>query len=129
MAAGAKRGRRIVILCEGRTEELAIRFFILKQWARDGLSSVGLDHVNLRGHLDKVAPYARNYLDDPEVLAVFTLVDLYGMTNVTDPQNDDLEARVRRVQTWLHDPLREHKRTKFFVPHVSVHEVEAWILA
>ena len=129
MAAGVKRGRRIVILCEGKTEELAIRYFILKQWAKDGLSSVGLDRVNPRGHLDKVAPYARNYLDEPEVLAVFTLIDLYGMNLVTHPPNDDLDAKVRRVQNWLRDPLRKHKRAECFVPHVSVHEVEAWILA
>ena len=116
MAAGVKRGRRIVILCEGKTEDLAIRFFILKQWAKDGLSSVGLDRVNLRGHLDKVAPYARNYLDDPEVLAVFTLVDLYGMTYVNHPQNDNLDAKVRRVQEWLRDPLQMHDRSSTSCP-------------
>jgi len=101
MAVGVKRGRRIVVLCEGKTEERAVRLFVARQWAEDGLSAVGLDRVDLRGHLDKAATFARNYLDEPDVLAVFTLVDLYGMTLVTHPPNDDLEAKVRRVQNWL----------------------------
>ena len=129
MAAGVKRGRRIVVLCEGKTEERAVRFFVARQWALDGLSAVGLDRVDLRGHLDKVATFARNNLDEPEVLAVFTLVNLYGMTLVTHPPNDDLDAKVRRVQNWLRNQLGQHVRARDFIPHVSVHEVEAWILA
>jgi hypothetical protein len=129
MTPRVKRGRRIVVLCEGKTEERAIRFFVARQWALDGLSAVGLDRVDLRGHLDKVAPFARNHLDEPEVLAVFTLIDLYGMTSVTHPANDELDAKVQRVQNWLRDRLGQHKRADYFVPHVSVHEVEAWILA
>lgn len=129
MAAGIKRGRRIVVLCEGKTEERAVRFFIAKQWAADGLSGIGLDRVDLRGHLERVASFARNYLDEPGVLAVFTLVDLYGMTLVTHPANDELDSKVRRVQNWLRSQVGQHVRSRDFIPHVSVHEVEAWILA
>ena len=35
-------GRQIWILCEGKTEENAINYFIKKQWENDGLKSVGL---------------------------------------------------------------------------------------
>lgn len=129
MAGGIMRGRRIVVLCEGKTEERAVRYFVAKQWAVDGMSAVGLDRVDLRGHLDKVAAFARNYLDESEVLAVFTLVDLYGMTLVTHSADDDLDAKVRRVQNWLRSQLGQHIRARYFIPHVSVHEVEAWILA
>jgi hypothetical protein len=118
-----------VVLCEGKTEERAVRFFVARQWALDGLSAVGLNRVDLRGHLDKVATFARNKLDEPQVLAVFTLVDLYGMTLVTHSPNDDLDAKVRRIQNWLRSQLGQHVRTRDFIPHVSVHEVEAWILA
>jgi hypothetical protein len=79
--------------------------------------------------LDKVAPFARNYLDEPNVLAVFTLIDLYGMTLVTHPPNDELDAKVRRVQNWLRIQLGQHARSRDFKPYISVHEVEAWILA
>jgi hypothetical protein len=129
MAAGARRGRRIVVLCEGKTEERAIRLFVARQWAADGLSAVGLARVDLRGHLDKIATFARIHLDEPEVLAVFTLVDLYGMTLATHPPKDNLDIKVRRVQDWLRSQLGQLKRAPDFRPHVSVHEVEAWILA
>jgi hypothetical protein len=129
MAGGVKRGRRIVVLCEGKTEERAVRFFVGRQWALDGLSTIGLDRVDLRGHLDKVALFARNYLDEPNVLAVFTLIDLYGMNLVPHPANDELAAKVRRVQNWLRSQLGQFTRSRDFKPHVSVHEVEAWILA
>lgn len=129
MAARVQRGRRIVVLCEGKTEECAIRFFVHRQWVKDGFSAIGLNRVNLRGHLDKVASFASNYLDDTDVLAVFTLVDLYGMNQVTHLANDELDVRVQRVQNWLRGRLRQHNRASDFIPHVSVHEVEAWILA
>jgi hypothetical protein len=129
MAGGAKRGRRIVVLFEGKTEERAVRFFVARQWTVDGLSSVGLDRVDLRGHLDRVALFARNYLDEPYVLAVFTVIDLYGMTLVTHPANDDINAKVLRVQNWLRNQVGQHARALDFKPHVSVHEDKAWILA
>jgi len=31
---------RIIVLCEGDTEELAVRYFIARQWQSDGLGSV-----------------------------------------------------------------------------------------
>lgn len=129
MARSAKQSRRIVVLCEGKTEERAVRFFVARQWAVDGLSTVGLDRIDLRGHLDRVAVFARNYLDEPNILAVFTLIDLYGMTLVTHPANDDINAKVLRVQGWLRSQVGQHARADDFRPHVSVHEVEAWILA
>jgi hypothetical protein len=129
MAHAQKQAHRIVILCEGKTEYLAVRHFVAKQWQADGLASVGLDRRDLHGHLDKVGIFASNYLDERDVLAVFTLVDLQGMNRVSHPPNDELEAKVRRVQDWLRDQVPQHVRARDFFPHVSVHEVEAWILA
>jgi hypothetical protein len=129
MIAARKRSRRIVILCEGKTEELAVRHFISRQWEANGLASIGLDSKNLRGSLDKVASIARNYLDEPGILAVFTVIDLYRMNRVRHSVNDELETKVRRVQAWLRDQLGRHPRESDFRPHVSVHEVEAWVLA
>lgn len=129
MAPAQKRSRRIVVLCEGKTEGLAVQHFVTRQWVADGLASVGLDRVDLRGHLDKVRVFARNYLDEQNVLAVFTLVDLQGMALVSHPPNDELDAMVRRVQDWLRNEVHQHDRAADFFPHVSVHQVEAWILA
>jgi hypothetical protein len=129
MTRALKRGRRIVVLCEGKTEELAVRYFVARQWEADGLASVGLDRIDLRGHLERVGVFTRNYLDERDVLAVFTLVDLQGMTLVSHPPNDELDAKVRRVQGWLHNQAQQHIRARDFFAHVSVHQVEAWILA
>ena len=117
------------MLCEGDTEELAIRYFVARQWDEDGFAGVGLDRKNLNGHLDKISAFAKNYLDEPDVLAVFTLIDLYGMNRVDHLLIDDVDAKVQRVRSWLRNHIRHHRRSRDFFPHVSVHEVEAWILA
>lgn len=41
------QGRRIVILCEGDTEEIAIKHFVRRQWEADGLRAIGLHPINL----------------------------------------------------------------------------------
>jgi hypothetical protein len=120
---------RIVLLCEGETEERAVEHFIARQWKADGFSSVSLGHRTLWGNLNKVGPFASNSLDKRDVLAVFTLVDLYGMNLVIHPPDDELDVKVDRVRSWLRAQVRRHRRAQDFFPHVSVHEVEAWILA
>ncbi len=128
MARPAISGRQIVVLCEGDTEELAVRYFIARQWTADGLGSIGLRRDNLRGDLHAIGTRACLYLDEPEILGVFTLVDLSGMNRVQHVAQDDLETKVRRVQSWLRGQVT-HARSINFYPHVSVHEIEAWILA
>jgi hypothetical protein len=122
------RGRRIILLCEGETEELAIRNFIVRQWQSDGLSAVGLHTVNLNSKHQDVPTKAALYLDEPDVLAVFTLVDLQGMNRVEHSNDDSLEAKVKRVREWFSGRVN-HARANDFFPHVCVHETEAWILA
>jgi hypothetical protein len=122
------RGRRIVLLCEGDTEELVVRHFITRQWQQDGFESVGLHPVNLNAKLQDASVKAGLYLNEPEVLAVFTLVDLYGMDRVTHQQADPLDDKVARVRAWFSNRL-EHRRAHDFFPHVCVHETEAWLLA
>jgi Domain of unknown function (DUF4276) len=122
------RGKRIVLLCEGDTEELVVKHLISRQWQQDGLESIGLHPVNLNAKLQDAPVKARLYLDEPEVLSVFTLVDLYGMDRVRHQGGDSLDERVARVQAWFSDGL-VHPRAGDFLPHVCVHESEAWLLA
>lgn len=128
MASALPRGRRIVVLCEGDTEELAIRHFVGRQWRVEGLENVGLKPVNLNGKLENAGKFAEDYLDDREVLSVFALIDLLRMNRVRHRANDPLDVKVGRVRDWLRDRVI-HPRRSNFLPHVSVHEVEAWILA
>jgi len=120
--------KRIVILCEGDTEENAIKYFVWPQWQKDGFGEIGLPTINLKAQLEKIPRYAQNNAKKEEVLAVFTLIDLYGMDRVRHRKDDDLSHKVARVQKWLRKGLSTKIRQKFH-PHLSVHEVEAWLLA
>ena len=119
---------RIIVLCEGDTEELAVRHFVARQWKSDGFGPVGLQHHNLKGKTQNAGKIARLYLDEREVLAVFTLVDLQGTIQVVHQTQDGLDAKVQRVRTWLRGQVT-HSRASQFFPHVCVHQIEAWILA
>jgi hypothetical protein len=119
---------RIVVLCEGDTEELAVRYFLAPRWKSEGFGPVGLKAINLDGKLDKAGKFANGYLCEQDVLAVFTLVDLQGMTRVTHQAHDSLEVKIGRVQEWLRAKF-DHARAHDFFPHVCVHQTEAWILA
>ncbi|MGO8792139.1 MAG: DUF4276 family protein [Terriglobia bacterium] len=119
---------RIVVLCEGDTEELAVRHFIVPQWNSEGLRSVGLKCINLNGKIEKLGKFASGHLDDQEVLAVFTLVDLQGMTKVSHQLQDSLETKIQRVRNWLNAQVHRARANRFY-PHLCVHQTEAWILA
>lgn len=119
---------RVVVLCEGDTEDLAVRHFISRQWKSDGLEFVGLLRISLDGKVQNVGKFANRYLDDQDVLAVFTLIDLQGMSRVDHKLQDDLETKIQRVRNWLSAQVN-HPRANQFFPHVCVHQTEAWILA
>jgi Domain of unknown function (DUF4276) len=119
---------RIVLLCEGDTEELAVRHFVARQWQAGGLGPIGLHRIKLDGKPQRIRSFARLYLDESDVLAVFTLVDLQGMAQVVHRPDDELERKVGRVRDWLRAQV-SHPRASQFFPHVCVHETEAWILA
>ncbi len=128
MAVMQGGGRRIVILCEGDTEELAVRHFISRQWRADGFGSVGLHPINLLGRIQDTGVKAKLYLEEPDVVAAFTLVDLHGMDRVVHRPDDELDEKVQRVGDWLRGQVG-HARVDDFFPHVCVHQTEAWILS
>lgn len=115
-------------MCEGETEEISIRHFVRRQWEADGLSAVGLHPINLGGKLEDIFAYVPRYRLDSRVVAVFTVIDLYGMNRVRHGQHDELADKVARVKHWLRDGV-DASLSSYFHPHVSVHEVEAWVLA
>jgi hypothetical protein len=119
---------RIVILCEGDTEELAVRHFIARQWKSDGFGSVGLKPTNLDGKLQNVGKFANLSLDEQDVVAVFALIDLQGMNRVDHQPQDNLERKIQQVRRWLSAQVN-HTRADQFLPHVCVHQTEAWVLA
>lgn len=70
----------------------------------------------------------RLFLQEEQVAAVFTLIDLYGMDRVQHLSTDMLEGRVEKVRGWLRGQVHCDRSPDFF-PHIAVHETEAWILA
>ncbi len=121
-------GRRIVVLCEGDTEEHCVKHFLRRSFESERLSALGLHPINLGARLEDVVDYTVRYRRDRRVVAVFTLVDLYGMNRVNHRLDDSLDTKVEKVKQWLWNDMTEHCRG-FFHPHVSVHEIEAWFLA
>lgn len=88
------------------------------------MRAIGLHSINLNGKLEDVFAYVPRYRRDSQVIAVFTLVDLYGMNRVQHGSNDSLADKVVRVKLWLRGDFGSDY-ANFFYPHVSVHEVEA----
>ena len=136
----SRTGKQIVILCEGDTEEFAVKLFIRRQWeAQDDkdakppkpvgyLKPIGFKTVNLDAHLEDIFKFVPEYRKNQKVLAVFTLIDLYGTEQVKHGAKDDLAQKVENVKKWLRDGCGEDGEG-FFYPHVSVHDLEAWLLA
>ena len=123
-----KTGRRIVLLCEGKTEILAVQQFLRRQWTVDSLANTALVPIDLRGHLENVSKQVPRHLNDPKVLAVFTLIDLCRFGRLEFSGAEEKPQKVALCAEWLRDRVPVSCHTRFF-PHLSVHEVESWILA
>jgi hypothetical protein len=120
--------KRIVILCEGETDVLAVNHFIRRQWENDGLKSIGLHADNLQAKLEEVFVKVPLYLKNPKVIAVFTLIDLHKMNRFIQGPYSSIEENIQKARNWLKNQFSSDILAKFY-PHLSVHEVEAWILA
>jgi len=120
--------KNIIVLCEGKTEKRAVKYFIGPQWEKHGLGSIALVTKNLRAKLEDVFKRVPIHRNEPGVLAVFTLIDLYGMNRVRHKPDSTLEQKVEAVRAWLRDDF-DNDLQAFFHPHIAVHELEAWLLA
>ncbi len=120
---------RIVLFVEGRTEWELPAF--LKRWLDPRLKTpVGLQAVRFKGvcdYLAGMAQKARLYLAEPDTLAVFGLLDLYGLPLAfpTEMSRDEKIAWARQqIETRLDEPDRNR-----FRQHFAVYELEAWLLS
>ena len=122
---------RFILFVEGYTENKALPQF-LKKWLDPKLPNpVGIKTVRFEGwqELVKDAPLkARMHLDGPdknEIIAVISLLDLYGPTFYP---NNLTECKER--YDWAKDYIEKkvEQPTKFY-QFFAVHEVEAWLLS
>lgn len=118
---------KFVLFVEGHTEQKAIPEF-LKRWLDPQLNNpVGIKTVRFQGwaELVKDAPTkAALYLQSPDVIAVISLLDLYGPTIYpcgTATAKERLAWGTQHLEAKVNQPKYRH----FF----AVHETEAWLLS
>lgn len=136
--------RRVVIVCEGQTEEAFISKVLCPAFADAGLYLQGITVATSPGHkggamrYDRLLPALRNALASgrERVAAVTTLIDLYKLapdfpgyaTSIHLPQ---LSARLQALEEGLHTEVVKHCRCDpaRFLPHIQPHEFEALLFS
>jgi hypothetical protein len=134
--------RRVVIVCEGQTEEAFIRSVLCPPFLERGLHLQGITVETSTGHKGGALRYARllpalrNALAGGHVAAVTTLIDFYKLAgdfpgHATAMAQPALAARLDQLQAALHtdvvqrtgcDPAR-------FLPYIQAHEFEALLFS
>ena len=121
---------RFVLFVEGHTENKSLPQFI-KKWVDLRLPKpVGIKTVRFEGwqELVKDAPLkAGMHLNGPdknEIIAVISLLDLYGPTFYPDKLKECNE-RYDWAKKHIEDSVNQPKFYQFF----AIHEVEAWLLS
>ena len=121
---------KFILFVEGYTENKALPQF-LKKWLDPQLPNpVGIKTVRFEGwpELVKDAPLkAKMHLCGPdknEIIAVISLLDLYGPTFYPSKLKESKE-RYDWAQKNIEDKVNQFKFFQFF----AVHEVEAWLLS
>lgn len=118
---------KFILFCEGPTERMGLPEF-LKRWLDPQLSHrVGIRPVEFQGWGDlyrEAKKKAHLRLKEDDVVAVISLLDLYGPTFYPE---DKVTADERYQFGKAHiEQIVGHERFKQFF---AVHEVEAWLLS
>lgn len=118
---------KFVLFVEGKTEQKAVPAF-LKRWLDPRLNKpVGIKPVKFDGwaELIKDVPVkAAMYAGNPDVIAVVSLLDLYGPTIFPD----DILTVADRLM-WGRQHVERLADLPSFRHFFAVHEVEAWVLS
>jgi len=118
---------KFILFVEGKTEQKSIPAF-LKRWLDPQLKQpVGIKPVKFEGwaELVKDAPVkAGMYLANPDVIAVISLLDLYGPT-IYPGHAVSAEDRITWGRQHMEKLVGQNRFRHFF----AVHEVEAWVLS
>lgn len=116
------KGKRIYILCEGDTEENAIRYFIRPQWDKiDDLKSIALDYKTIKPK--DIHKQTKLLIENNDCNVVFILFDLYGF------QQELKGNSFKEKRKYIIDKLKTNSEyANLFFPHFAIHEIESWIL-
>lgn len=118
---------KFVLFCEGYTEKKALPAF-LKRWLDNQLSQpVGIATVRFEGWrelYDDAPKKAQLRLKETDVIAVISLLDLYGPTFYPDHLTA-VDERCDWAKKHIEKRVGQSKFRQFF----AVHEIEAWLLS
>jgi hypothetical protein len=117
---------KFVLFCEGWTEKSALPDFLRRSLS--GLKErVGIQPVRFDGwaELVKDSPVkAGLHLQNPDVIAVIALLDLYGPT-FYQSHHTSVDDRLQWAKSYLEGRVKDCR----FRQHFAVHDIEAWILS
>jgi hypothetical protein len=116
---------KIIIICEGETEENSVKSF-LAPYLRRVNPSIGLKPIRSKCLMAKVRAYTNDAFDK-SAKAVFTLFDIYEFPCQNFRQTDDVHSRVVKAKEYIMQQTRINHQS--FYPHFAVHETEAWFFS
>jgi len=122
---------KIVLFMEGWTEKELPPF--LKRWLDPQIpqqKQIGIQAVRFEGvnhFLENVSIKANLHLASKDTLAVFGLLDLYGL-KLDYPKHADRDQKIAFARTEITKRIDATNRPRFR-QHFAVHETEAWLLS
>jgi hypothetical protein len=122
---------RLVILCEGYTEEKVLKDFLSPYCPE--FSRIDVLNVAGSGNLkQEFKPLAELELDSDSEAIVFCLIDLleipFTFPKYVDAAPDPYHERFVFIQRFMRDKIKESMRDRFFAFPVIM-ELETWLLA
>lgn len=134
--------RRVVVICEGQTEEAFISRVLVPVFIPNGLFLQGITVETSPGHKGGALSYARlrpavrNALASSTVVAVTTLIDLYKLDTsfpayAASMEQPNVSARLQVLEAAFHADMVAHSGCDpaRFLPHVQPHEFEALLFS
>lgn len=122
---------QIVLFVEGETERRGVHEFIKRWLDPQTPKKVRIKPIKFDGcgdYMKRAGRKAEFHLGEEDVIAVFGLLDLYGLQGIEYPNNYSLDQKVEfaRKEVYKKIPKELHGR---FHQHFAVHELEAWLLS
>ena len=134
--------RRVVVICEGQTEEAFISLVLAPVFYAQGLQmqgiTVGTSPGRKGGTLSygRLRPAVRNALSNSAVVAVSTLIDLYKLDtgfpgHAEAMARPYLAARLQALEAAFHADIVTYSgcAPTRFIPHIQPHEFEALLFS
>lgn len=134
---------KIYVLVEGQTEEKFVKevlcdhlascgIFLVPVIAQTKRESSGLKHKGGNNY-QQIKNDLRRLLNDPSVVLVTTLLDLYGLRNDFPGKNtlpsDNCYLKLDHLEQAFKHDLAHHKNHLRFYPFLVLHEFEAFLFS